>query len=228
MQHLKICDCDTTVTIPFTERIRQTSALGQEWFAYMEEGSCPPNILKSQNIKLKLDLNMKILIVSGSLRKESLTMVLTEIAYEYAKKNYDDVEYLDLRKTRINNFEGFEAQYDENTDKTIKLVQNSDVFILGCPVYNGLIGSALKNLFEFVDYKALERKIAGFIVKSGSNISFLQVQGQLQALMNYFRVISNPRAVFVTDEDFEGMKLKNRKIEGRIKRLIDETVKMKP
>jgi len=171
---------------------------------------------------------MKILIVSGSLRKESLTRVLTDIAYEYAKKNYDDVEYLDLRKTRINNFEGFEAQYDENTDKTIKLVQNSDVFILGCPVYNGLIGSALKNLFEFVDYKALERKIAGFIVKSGSNISFLQVQGQLQALMNYFRVISNPRAVFVTDEDFEGMKLKNRKIEGRIKRLIDETVKMKP
>jgi NAD(P)H-dependent FMN reductase len=41
---------------------------------------------------------MKILIVCGSLRKESLTRVLTDIAYAYAKKNFDDVEYLDLGK----------------------------------------------------------------------------------------------------------------------------------
>jgi NAD(P)H-dependent FMN reductase len=170
---------------------------------------------------------MKILIVCGSLREESLTRVLTDIAYKYAKEKYDDVEYLDLRKTKINNFEGFEAEYDDATKKTVKLVEDSDVFILGSPVYNGLLSSGLKNLFEFVDYKSLEGKIAGFIIKSGSNISFLQVQGQLTALMAYFRVISNPRAVFVTDEDFDGMELKNVKVEERIKRLVDETVKMK-
>jgi len=169
---------------------------------------------------------MKILIVCGSLREESLTRVLTDIAYEYAKKNYDNVEYLDLRKTRINNFEGFEAEYDESTRKAVNFVESSDVFILGCPVYNGLLGSALKNLFEFVNYKALEGRVAGFVLKSGGSISFLQVQGQLQALMNYFRVVSNPRAVFVTDEDFDGMKLKNVNIEERIKRLVDETINM--
>ena len=170
---------------------------------------------------------MKILIICGSLREESLTRVLTEIAYRYAKEKYDDIEYLDLRKTKINNFEGFEAEYDDVTKKTVKLVEKSDVFIIGSPVYNGLLSSGLKNLFEFVDYKNLEGKVAGFILKSGSNISFLQVQGQLTALMSYFRVISNPRSVFVTDEDFDGMKLKNEKVDERIKRLIDETVKMK-
>ena len=46
-----------------------------------------------------------------------MTRVLTDIAYEYAKKNYDDVEYLVLRKTRINNFEGFEAEYDKSPKK---------------------------------------------------------------------------------------------------------------
>jgi len=81
-------------------------------------------------------------------------------------------------------------------------------------------------LFEFVNYKALEGRVAGFVLKSGGSISFLQVQGQLQALMNYFRVVSNPRAVFVTDEDFDGMKLKNVNIEERIKRLVDETINM--
>lgn len=170
---------------------------------------------------------MKGLIVCGSLRKESMTRVLTDIAYDYGKKNYGDVEYLDLGKTRIRNFEGFDAEYDEPTKNMVELVENSDVFVLGYHVYNGLLGSALKNLFEFINYKALEGKAAGFILKSGVNISFLQVQGQLQALMNYFRVVSNPRAVFVTDEDFDGMKLVNPKIEERIKKLINETVKMK-
>ena len=170
---------------------------------------------------------MKILIICGSLRKESLTRVLTDITYKYAKEKYDDVEYLDLRKTRINNFEGFEAEYDDTTKKTVKLIENADVFILGSPIYNGLLSSGLKNLFEFVNYKSLEGKVAGFIIKSNSNISFLQVQGQLTALMTYFRVISNPRSVFVTDEDFDGLKLKNVKIKERIERLVDETVEMK-
>jgi len=45
--------------------------------------------------------------------------------------------------------------------------------------------------------------------------------------MNYFRVVSDPRAVYVTDEDFDGMKLRNLNIEGRIKRLINETTTLK-
>ena len=169
---------------------------------------------------------MKVLIVCGSLREQSLTRVLTDIAYDYARENYGDVEYLDLRETRIQNLEGFEAEYDEITVKTVKLVENSRVFILGCPVYNGLLGSALKNLFEFVDYGALEGMVAGFILKAGRNVSFLQVHGQLQAMMNYFRIISNPRAVYATNEDFDGMKLTNIEINNRIKRLINETIRI--
>lgn len=170
---------------------------------------------------------MKVLVVCGSLRAGSLTRVLTDIAYDYARETYGGVEYLDLRTTRINNFEGFEAEYDEITANTVKLVESSDVFILGCPVYNGLLGSALKNLFEFVNYGALEGRVAGFILKAGSNISFLQVHGQLQAMMNYFRIISNPRAVYATNGDFDGMKLTNVETNNRIKRLVNETIRIK-
>ena len=60
---------------------------------------------------------MKILIICGSLREKSLTRVLTDIVYRYTKEKYDYVEYLDLRKTKINNFEGFEAEYDDITKK---------------------------------------------------------------------------------------------------------------
>jgi NAD(P)H-dependent FMN reductase len=155
-----------------------------------------------------------------------LTRRLTDIAYTYAKSKYDDAEYLDLRKTRIASFEGLDLEYDETTKKAIKLVRDSDVLILGSPVYDGLLSSTLKNLFEHINYKLLEGKIAGFILKSNGYISFLQVQGQLTAMMTYFRIISNPRAVFVTDDDFEDTKLKNEKVKKRIEDLVDDTVNM--
>jgi hypothetical protein len=46
--------------------------------------------------------------------------------------------------------------------------------------------------------------------------------------MNYFRVISNPRSVFVSTDDFdENVKLKNEKIKERIEKLVDETIRLK-
>jgi hypothetical protein len=44
--------------------------------------------------------------------------------------------------------------------------------------------------------------LAGFIFKSGSNKSF-QVLGQMQVLVNAFGIISDPKAVCVTDDDFD-------------------------
>jgi FMN reductase len=169
---------------------------------------------------------MKILIICGSLREQSQTRTLTGIAYEHAKKTHPDTEYLDLAKTRIANFQGFEAKYDKTTNKTIKQVQNADVLIIGSPIYNGLPASQIKNLFEHINYKALEGKTAALILKASSTISFLQVQSQLQALMNYFRVTTNPRAVFASDQDFNENKLTNPQIKKRITQLINETTKM--
>jgi NAD(P)H-dependent FMN reductase len=171
---------------------------------------------------------MKILVICGSPRKKSYTRVLTEIAFEYAKSKNYDVTYLDLGKVKIENFRGLEEKYNKTTEDTIRLVENSDIFIIGSPVYNGVFSSAIKNLFEFVNYKSLEGRVAGFILMSGGTISHLQVQGQLQSLMNYFRVISNPRSVFVSTEDFdEKMNLKNKSIMDRIEKLLEETTKLK-
>lgn len=44
---------------------------------------------------------MKILIICGSRRKDSLTRKLTDIAFEYAKGKYGDVEYIDLGKKTL-------------------------------------------------------------------------------------------------------------------------------
>jgi len=171
---------------------------------------------------------MKILLICGSPRKKSYTRILTDMAFDYAKKKNYDITYLDLGKVNIEKFRGLEEKYDEVTESAVKLIENSDVFIIGSPIYDGVFSSAIKNLFEFVNYKSLEGRVSGFILMAGSKISHLQVQGQLQALMNYFRVISNPRSVFVSIDDFdENMKLNNKEVKNRIEKLIEETVNLK-
>jgi FMN reductase len=171
---------------------------------------------------------MKILIICGSRRKNSLTRKLTDIAFEHAKKNHKEVSYLDLGKADIDDFKGFEEKYSENTMKAVKLVEGSDVIIIGSPIYNGFLSSGVKNLFEFINYKALEGKVAGFILKSGTQASWRQAHEQLVALMNYFNVISNPRPVFASDEDFnEKGELNNDEVRKRIENLVDSTIDIK-
>jgi len=168
----------------------------------------------------------KVLAICGSLRKASLTRVLTDIAYDHAKK-VADANCLDLAKANVEWFRGWEEEYSPSTHKAVGKLTGADVLVLGSPVYDGLLSSPLKNLFEHVEYKSLEGKVAGFIIKSGGTISSLQVQGQLAALMNYFRVISNPRAVYACDEHFDAQgRLKDRGIRSRVERLVNETVEM--
>jgi FMN reductase/FAD reductase [NAD(P)H] len=171
---------------------------------------------------------MKILIICGSRRKDSLTRKLTDIAFGYAKEKYEDVEYIDLGKKDMEPFRGFEEKYSNETMEMVKLVESADVFIIGSPVYDALLSSGVKNLFEFLNYKSLEKAVAGFIVKSNNPGTHQQVRGHLVALTNYFNIPSNPRPVFSIDDDFdEKGNLKNDKIKERILNLVDSTVKLK-
>lgn len=171
---------------------------------------------------------MQILILCGSPREQSLTRVLTDLAYDYARRRYADatVDYLDLSRVAVDPFRGYDLEYSAATRETVSRVTRADVLIIGAPIYNGLISAALKNLFEHIDYRTLEGRVAGFIIHSGGPVSSLQVQGQLMALMTYFRVLSNPRAVFsLRDKHFdEGRTLRDEQIRERIARLVDDTV----
>ena len=171
---------------------------------------------------------MKILVISGSRRIPSYSRVLAGLAHDYSREKHSEVALLDLATSPIENFRGFEAEYGEDTLEIVRQVTAADIFIICCPIYDGLLSSGVKNLFEFVDYKDLEGKLAGFALMSKGRISYLQVQGQLQALMNYFRVLSNPRAAYVNQADFdENLNLVNKAMIARMKRLVDETVAMK-
>jgi len=171
---------------------------------------------------------MKILIINGSPRKKGYSKALAEFVLNYAEEKKYDVELLDLSKDEVEPFKGYEGSYSEKTKEIVDSLENYDVFIICSPVYDGSFSSTLKNLFEHANFKKLIGRTAGFIIMAGGKISYVQVQGHLNSLMNYFTIISNPKAAHVGPKDFdEEMNLTDEKIIERIKEVVDETLEMK-
>lgn len=170
---------------------------------------------------------MKTLIIGGSPRKNSYTNTLANFAYDYAKEKKEDVDFLDLSKTPLDPFKGYGEEYSKHTTETIKAIKEKyQLLILATPVYDSSFTSALKNIFEHSNYKELKGKTAGFIIMASGKISSLLVQTQLNAMMNYFGIFSNPKGVYASMDDFEGMEIKSEVIKQRIKDLIDSSIEI--
>jgi len=63
------------------------------------------------------------------------------------------------------------------------------------------------------------------ILASG-NIGFIDVQTLLTQLMSYFRVITNPKAVFITVDMLKDRKVVDEDAKIRMKELVDGTIAM--
>jgi len=174
---------------------------------------------------------MKILIISASPRKNSHSRVLADSAFNYLEKKKSEekhsVSMIDLYENKMDIFRGFGEDYNEETNKVIDMLKEHDVFIISTPVYNASFSSVLKNIFEHSNYKALKGKTAGFIMNAGGPISFVKTQGDLNSMMNYFSIFSNPSAAHVLPKDFDKeMKLEGESVKERIKDLVDSTVEL--
>jgi NAD(P)H-dependent FMN reductase len=102
----------------------------------------------------------------------------------------------------------------------------ADVWLIGSPIYNSFFSSALKNLFEYVDYKKTEGKVAGMAILAAGNIGFVDVQTVITQLLSYFRVITNPKAVYLTTEIFTDNQISDEDAKSRLKEMVDETLQI--
>jgi len=165
----------------------------------------------------------KIVILSGSPRKNGKTQVLMKFVSEHLTENNSDVKFIILAEGGIDYYTG-DGNHNETTKQAIKDITEADVWLVGTPIYNSFFSSALKNLFEYVDYRKTEGKTAGLIVLASGNIGFTDVQTLLTQLMSYFKVITNPKAVFVTADTIENGEIVNDDVKTRLQTLIDQTL----
>ena len=173
---------------------------------------------------------MKVVVISASPRKIGKTQTIMKYVAEYILDNDAgisplEVKFINLSEGGIDYYTG-DGNFSDATKEAIKNITEADVWIIGTPIYNSFFSSALKNLFEYIDYKKTAGKLAGMIIVASGNSGFTDVQTLLTQLMSYFNVITNPRAVFVTADTVQDDHIINDDVKSRLKQLVDETLEL--
>lgn len=169
---------------------------------------------------------MKIVVISGSPRKNANTQIIMKYVYEYAKSKNQDIKFINLSEDDVECYKGYDVEYNEATKTAAKEIMGADVWLIGTPIYNSFFSSALKNLFEYVDYKKTAGKVAGMAILAAGDIGFINVQNLVTQLLSYFRVITNPKAVFLTTKSLTENSVTDEDVQIRLKEMVDETLEL--
>lgn len=169
---------------------------------------------------------MKVVVVSGSPRRNGLTQVMMRHVYEYALSASHDVTFINPAVDAIECYRGYEHQYGEPTRQAARALTEADVWLLGTPVYNSFFSSTIKNIFEYVNYKETAGKTAGIAILAAGQISFMDVQTMMTQLMSYFSVVTNPKAVYMTTQEIDNGTIKSADARMRLEEMTDNTIKM--
>jgi len=167
---------------------------------------------------------MKVVVIAGSPRKGANTSIMMKFAYDYAKSKNPDTKFIDLAAGGIDYYRGYGESYSQTTTQAAQDIMDADVWLVGTPIYNSFFSGALKNLFEYVNYKATAGKTAGLAILASGQIGFTDVQTLLTQLMSYFRVITNPKAVYMTVDQIKDNVIIDENAKTRLKEMVDETL----
>ena len=166
---------------------------------------------------------MKVVVISGSPRKNANTQVMMNYVYEYTKTKIPETKFINLSEGKIECYRGPQEEYNEETKNAATDIMDADVWLIGSPIYNSFFSSALKNLFEYIDYKKTPGKVAGMAILAAGNIGFIDVQTLITQLLSYFRVIANPKAVYLTIESVSSDGVLDEG-KNRLREMVDETL----
>jgi len=169
---------------------------------------------------------VKVAIISGSPRKNSNTQIIMKYVYEYAKSKNQDTKLINLSEGQIECYRGPDEEYNDITKTAVEDITNADVWLIGTPIYNSFFSSALKNLFEYINYKKTLGKVAGITILGAGTIGFINVQTLVTQLLSYFKVITNPKPVFLTTESITENSLSDTDGQNKLKEMVDETLKI--
>ena len=171
---------------------------------------------------------MNIVVISGSPRKNANTQIMMKHVFEYAKSKNEDTKLVNLSEDGFDYYHGFlnEVEYGEKTLQAAKDITDADVWLVGTPIYNSMFSAALKNLFEFVNYKETAGKTAGLAILASGMIGFTDVQTLMTQLMSYFRVITNPAPVFITADEIKDSQITSSEVKARLNELVDKTLSL--
>lgn len=163
---------------------------------------------------------LKVLGIAGSMRENSYSLKVLQMALEEAKKRGAQTRLLALREADL-------PMYAPNTsspalDKVIKDVEWADAFILASPDYHGSMSGVLKNFLDHF-YEEFAGKLFGYVV--ASHEKGLTVMDQMRTAVRQCYGWSMPYGVSISGtQDFSQGKLTNERMEQRIRMMARDLV----
>lgn len=163
----------------------------------------------------------QVVLIQGSLNKESRTSILIHYTAEAMKRAGLKVSLLDLRNIQMEFCDGRPLkEYHSDLQQAYQTMDAADAFVIGMPVYCYSISGPLKNFIDITS-GAMEKKIAGILCNAGGNHSYMS-SGELSKVLAYeCHVTTVQPIVYTSYEDYDDQELIGEKVKSKIQELVD-------
>lgn len=134
----------------------------------------PPEKFKDQ---------IRVVGVSGSLRRGSYTDIVVKKALQGATDAGADSTFINLRKFELP-FYGMVPDKDFPPDvfRLREIIKQSHGVVLGTPEYHSSISGVLKNFLDFMRFEEFEGKMVGLVGVSGGNLGATNALNSLRTI----------------------------------------------
>ncbi|MGH1362405.1 MAG: NADPH-dependent FMN reductase [Calditrichia bacterium] len=128
-------------------------------------------------------MQVKVVAICGSLRKDSYTRRILEIALNSARENGAYTELIDLRSYDLVFFdEDGKDDYPADVERLRTTVRSAHGILLGTPEYHGGISGVLKNAIDLMGFTEFEGKMLGLLGVSGGQLGALNALNSLRTI----------------------------------------------
>lgn len=126
---------------------------------------------------------IRVVGLSGSLREESFTRRVVQIALQGAEAAGAEVEFLDLREHPIPLLDDKSEVVPEEVAWMRDKVEAAHGIILGTPEFHGSYSGVLKNALDWMGFDHFEGKIVGLVAVSGGGIGGIAAMEHLRTVI---------------------------------------------
>ena len=185
--------------------------------------------------------NTKILFISGSTRKGSFNSALAKAAYNYARTQNVDAEYIDLAEYELplfNQDDEAERGMHGNAKRLKQKFTEADGYFIATPEYNGSFTPLLKNTIDWMSRAHLENeppltaytnKAAAIGGASPGGFGAMRALVPLRLLLSNLGVnmVGKQIAISAAHEAFDDSgKLKSERYQGMLEDIIKTLIRI--
>jgi NAD(P)H-dependent FMN reductase len=167
----------------------------------------------------------QVVLIQGSLNKESRTAILVDHAAEEMKRAGLETTLLDLRNIQMEFCDGRSLkEYHPEMQQAYQAMEKADAFVIGMPVYCYSVSGPLKNFIDITS-DAMEKKIAGILCNAGGNRSYMSSADLSNILAYESHVTTVQPIVYSSYEDYDDQTLTGDKVKSKIREMVDHLVR---